>query len=336
MIGLESSHWTMAEVAASPDEPICPGFIDGTCPIPELHDAGLYCWDDRAPSRYLREVLARYGATDAFEGTFPPPDIWWDLAQNILGAATDDETAELVSYMLWHCPQFRRQFRAAQLAELDVSRSAIHRRRRHLSVAEEQRPVPSYRPGRIVTTNVFVSTNPPLSEWYLCMGFLPPLEAPLDGHTPDWGTYPPCASALCPVPYPHLQGPMVDLGVLNHPTVLIPGPTAHLVEDLDSYGFGDLFPPGSRPPLFVLDAVMQVLEDGPESEALDIVERFRFFHCRGVRPIVGPGEEVDDYEEDVEEAATPLLSSSSGERDVEDTSMEGFQFCPWYMRCHSS
>ena len=172
--------------------------------------------------------------------------------------------------------------------------------------------------AEIDATYIFLPSNRPSPSHYFRYGFIPPTEYPMGTPDSTIPPYPPCLSPLCPISYSHSQGPFWDTDPLRIPTSLIPGPLAYLRDEriyaayldaLGEHGLGDLFSPETRPPLFVVAAVNHTLrEDGTASSALDIVERFRFFHSRGVRPIVGPGEEIEGHEEaaeDTEDIPTP-------------------------------
>ena len=73
--GLEPSYWVVAPFVTDPDMPPCPGFVDGSCPISELHHSGQYFLESRAPSTLLLDVLARHQVDHFFEGSLPPVSI---------------------------------------------------------------------------------------------------------------------------------------------------------------------------------------------------------------------------------------------------------------------
>lgn len=181
----------------------------------------------------------------------------------------------------------------------------------------------------IDSTYFFLPIHIPAATSYHQYGFMMPSETPVTIPPAGLPRYPPCLSSMCPIQYPHAQGPYWDSGPVNTPMSLIPGPMAHLraapnlaayLDSLAEHGLGDLFAETS-PPMFVLAAVERIVDGSPRSNDLRIVERFRFFHCRSCRPIVMPDEEVEDHEEDEEEAPFPPSIQSLGERDSEEGDM---------------
>ena len=280
------------------------------------------------------------------------------LLQRITGQETQVSEDILFRFRWWHCPQYRNRVIARRQPRFDISQSLLYRRRfnsrnlrawietqeeidwdamfsddggepaERLSVADEipiqiSHPNGSASAGNDETAEIdatyfFLPSNLPSPSHYFRYGFVPPTEYPMENPQATVPPYPPCLSPLCPISFPHPQGPFWDTDPLRTPTSLIPGPLAYLrderiyaayVDALAEHGLGDLFSPETRPPLFVLAAVNHTLhEDGTASSTLGIVERFRFFHSRGVRPIVGPGEEIEADEEDAEDVEDiPML-----------------------------
>ena len=73
--GLEPSYWVGAPFVTNPDMPLCPGFVDGSCPISEPHHSGQYFLECRAPSTLLMDILARHQVDRLLEGSLPPVSI---------------------------------------------------------------------------------------------------------------------------------------------------------------------------------------------------------------------------------------------------------------------
>lgn len=169
------------------------------------------------------------------------------------------------------------------------------------------------------STYFFLPEDFPSATFYHQYGFMPPPETPVITPPASLPPYLPCLSSMCPIRYPHAQGPYWDSGPVNTPMSLIPGPMAHLraapnlaayLDSLAEHGLGDLFGAETSPPMFILAAVERIVDSTPRPSDRRIVERFRFFHCRSCRPIVMPDEEEEDHEEDEEEA--PLPASEDG------------------------
>lgn len=180
------------------------------------------------------------------------------------------------------------------------------------------------------TTYFFLPEHLHTATDYHQYGLTPPPEFPMILPPANLPPYPPCLSALCPIQYPHAQGPYWDSGPISTPTSLIPGPMAHLraapnlaayLDALAEHGLGDLFGAETSPPMFILAAVERIVDGSPQLNDLQMVERFRFFHCRACRPIVMPDEEMENHEEDDEEPPFPSSTQSSGESglDADDT-----------------
>jgi len=69
--------------------------------------------------------------------------------------------------------------------------------------------------------------------------------------------------------------------------------------------------------MFILAVVERIVGGSPRPNDLQILERFRFFHCRACRPIVMADEEIEDHEEDEEEPPHPSTTQTSGESGLE-------------------
>ena len=169
------------------------------------------------------------------------------------------------------------------------------------------------------STDLLVPEIGPEASYYYQYGFVPPSQFPMVIAPLDLPAHPPCLSPLCPLHFPHAQGPFWDSGPIDLPTSLIPGPMARLREErvlaayldaLCELGIGELFSTETRPPMFIWAAVERIVNGGPAPSDIDLVGRFRFFHCLGNRPIVGPEEEIEDHEEDEEEPSTPTSAST--------------------------
>ena len=167
----------------------------------------------------------------------------------------------------------------------------------------------------------------PSSDPYYHYGFAPPTEWPMPVPSVNLPPYPRCLSPLCPVLHPHAQGPYWDNEPIMTPFSLVSGPIAHLrdthaytafLDALHDQGLGDLFSPETRPPRFILAAVDLILAGEQSPSSLELVERFRYFHCRGVREIVAPYEEIEDDEEDAERTSSPTLLRDSALSDDEN------------------
>lgn len=179
----------------------------------------------------------------------------------------------------------------------------------------------------IDSTYFFLPVQIRLGASYHRYGFTLPSDLSMIDPPANLPSYLPCLSSLCPVRFPHAQGPFWDSGPLGIPTSLIPGPMAHLraAPNLAAYhdaiaehGLGDLFGADTSPPMFILAAVERIVDGNPQPNDLQTVERFRFFHCRACRPIVMPDEEIERHEEDEAEAPPTPSTQCSEVSDLEE------------------
>lgn len=428
-IGLEPSYWITAPFVTDPAMPRCPGFLDGSCPIREAHNAGSYFLERRAPSARLIVVLAHHNVQHIFEGNCPPAAVWAALLRRLTRSENEASEDLLFSFCWRHCPLYRSRVTALRGPRLDFRQSTVYVRRanrqslraRARSVAheesqdssqdgglllgqiqslendfgeevnidpddnaddlrdayslwdayfsgndgpdssrfEEDREVPfsdsnsedgsddsvndvdsvssqtsnlveapwpsNDEEGYIDSTYFFLPVQIHLADSYHQYGFTLPSDISTINPPVDVPPYPPCTSSMCPIKYPHAQGPYWDSGPVNTPVSLIPGPMAHLraapnlatyLDSLAEHGLGDLFGAETSPPMFILAAVERIVDGSPRSSDLRLVERFRFFHCRACRPIVMPDEEAEDHEEDEEEL--PLGSEEGYVMDSDD------------------
>ena len=406
VLGFDPSLWATAPYVTDTTLPLCPGFIDGSCPVHQAHSSGSYFFERRAWGQELRDVLSRHRVDHVFEGSTPPPRIWEALLLRVNGDETEQSEDLLFRFRWWHCPEYRARVNARRNSRLDITRSFVYRRRvnrpvRELPLLDDHEPssqagethararnyqryidaqiediewdalnfsdevddddhadnveTPVASPNSpegingtvspiptvevylehiherdgYVTTHLYPPQPPPLNSQYYHYGFAPPPQTVIDVSSASLPPQPPCLSPLCPVSYPHAQGPLWDNEPMTLPDVLVPGPMAHLrdtrryaafLDALGEYGLGDLFSPDTRPPRFILAAVDRIMANDQTPNDLRMVERFRYFHCRGMRTIVGPDEEILDHEEDVPSPiGTPTPDSEVGDEDFMDT-----------------
>lgn len=352
-------YWVPAPFVTDPTMPRCPGLGDGSCPINEPQNSGPCFLEHRAPSALLSDILTEHGVDDLFEGSCPPLHIWEARMDLVSGSENQEGQDLLFWFRWWHCPAYRALVIAHRRPRFDISHSAIHARRLNhrrlqLQAGEADQDTPeSYRPPppsptspdrneseagifqenipdivprvHVDSTYFMLSTPPSTAMDYLRYGFALPAQAPRMAPPANLPPYSRCLSVFCPVRYPHAQGPFWDpRRPGSTPSSLIPGPNlaSHQVA-LSENGVGDLFGPETSPPFFVLGAVERILKGRPHRGDVEIVERFRFFHCAGSRPIVMDDEEIKNHEEDaddiegeeadLEDCGTPTSSCTSSE-----------------------
>jgi len=190
------------------------------------------------------------------------------------------------------------------------------------------------------STYFFLPNNLPRESYYHRYGFTLPSEDPMIVPPASLPPYPPCLSSLCPIRFPHIQGPFWDSGPISIPMSLIPGPMSHLraapnlaayLDTLSEQGLGDIFGSETSPPMFILAAVERIVDGNPQLGDLRTVEWFRYFHCRACRPIVMPDEETMVHEENVEEPPSPPSSQGSEVSDLEvDNTMDSDDWAQYF------